>query len=743
MQLVPWIFLLIIPAVTMKSFAEEKKQGTLELLLTKPLSLNKLVLGKFFGAFILVLISLLPTLLYIYTINKLSLNGNSLDIGVTIGSYLGLCFLSAVFIAWGLVASASTDNQIVAFLLGIFLCFLNYYGLQAFGEFLGSGTIGTAISAFGIQYHFDRMSSGILDTRDLLYFLAVTALLITATILLVDKTAFKKRIKSVGVYIGLFVGVLLLSNFIFKRIDLTEDQRFTLSPSTISSLEKIDTPIAIDILLNGEMPSEFRRLQSETKQLLEVFAEINPLVKFTFINPLEEDTRQKEILEQLQKQGLQPMEVSVLENGKTAIQVLVPWAVASTQKRSEKIPLVKNSLGATSEERVTQSVQQLEYALIDGLRKLVFQKKHKIAILKGNGQLDDVYVADAVRKLQEYYYIGAFTLDSVTDTPQKTLSDLQEFDLVINAKPTLPYSEEEKFVLDQFIMNGGKSLWFVESVAIEKDSLMGVAQSALAYPRDLKLNDLFFAYGVRINPVLVNDLYSAPIVLATGRGKETRFVPYPWFYSPLIKDAEKHPITTNLENIRFDFANQIDTLRNEVQKSILVSSSSSTKLEGVPKEVNLEVIREKPDMASYSNGKQNLAVLLEGKFQSTYAKRIKPFELTEAKEESIPTKMIVVADGDVIKNEVQKGQPLPLGYDRYTGATYGNKDFILNAVNYLLDDVSSLKVRNKIVTIPFLDMQKVSTQRSQWQLVNLIVPLLLLLVFRVLFIWYRNRKYRD
>ncbi len=742
-SLAPWILLLIIPAVTMRSISEEKRQGTLELLLTKPFGLGQLVLGKYFGVYLLIIIALVPSLLYVITIQDISALDSNIDIGSTLGSYIGLFLLAAGYAAIGLFASSITANQIVAFLFAMFLCFLWYFGLDGIATFLQTGTLSTVLENLGMQLHYERISRGVLDTRDALYFASFTALMLGITIVNMKNLALAKKLKATALLVIGIIVLNVLGSSLYTRFDLTEDHRFTLSKTTISLIEKIETPLAIDILLDGDTPSEFRRLQAETRQLLESFNAINSNLKFTFINPLEDDTHRVEILEQLQRQGLNPLEVSVQENGKTALEVVVPWALAYYNKRTEKIPLLKNELGATTKDRVNSSVQQLEYAFADGLRKLLYTKQKKIAILKGNGQLSDGHIADMVRKLQEYYFIGAFTLDSVAQAPQKTLAELKEFDLIINAKPTEAFSEEEKFVLDQFIMNGGKSLWLTEAVTVSKDSLMGRSQATLAYMQDLRLNDLYFSYGIRINPIIINDLYSAPIVLASGQGKETQFTPYPWFYAPLVKSKNRHPIVTNIEGVKFDFANQIDTLKNSIKKTILLSSSPKSKKEGVPRQIKLDIIKKQPDILTYKDGSQNLAVLLEGSFKSTYKKRIKPFDISDPIEDSHPTKMVVIADGDIIKNDLQRGQPMPLGYDRYTGMSYGNKEFLLNVANYLLDESGIINVRSKEIVIPFLDMEKMAKERTTWQLVNLIFPLILLALFGWLFNLFRKKKYQK
>ena len=743
-QIAPWILLFLVPAVTMRSFSEEKKQGTLEVLFTKPIKTWQLVLGKYTGNLSLITIALIPSLLYVLTIYQLGSTIQNIDISSIIGSYIALFLLSALYTAIGIFCSSVTNNQIVAFISALFLCFVFYFGFSNLANYDILGPISTFIEQLGVQIHYERISQGVIDTRDVVYFISGILLFIFFTIISLKKGTVKQKIKPLGITVGAAILVFLAGNSIYHRFDLTQDQRYTLSKATKNLIADAVAPVVIDVLLDGDFPSEFRRLQLETKQLLEEFNSLNPNIQYIFTNPLkEEDLRSQTILE-LQKFGLTPMEVSVKENGKTEIETVVPWAIVSYQNKSVKIPLIKNTIGATSEERVQNSIQQLEYAFADGFTKLLHPKKHKIAVLKGNGQLPDIKIADFIKTLQDYYFVGAFTLDSVASNPEKTLADLQKFDMILNAKPTEAFSEKEKYVLDQFVMNGGKSLWLLESVAMEIDSLMNPEGSSVAIMQDLRLGDVLFSYGARVNPVLVNDLYSAPLVLVSGQGNETQFTPYPWFYGSLTKSTSNHPIVKNIESVKFEFSNQIDTLKNNIKKTILLASSDKSKIEGVPKEIRLEnIIRKKPDISSYTQGSQNLAVLLEGSFKSAYKSRIKPFKIDKDKENGSPTKMIIVGDGDIIKNQTRKGQPVELGFDPSMNLKYGNKEFLLNAVNYLLDDSGLIELRSKEIKIAFLNIEKTVANRSMWQTVNIVVPLLVLLCFGVLFSFIRRKKYRK
>jgi len=549
------------------------------------------------------------------------------------------------------------------------------------------------------------------------------------------------KIKSLLILLVILIAANFLASEFYSRFDLTQDQRYSLSPAAKEIVAGVEEPVIFDVFLAGSFPSEFRRLQNETRQMLEEFSAYNRNIKVNFVDPLEEAGDAEAIAEEFYNMGMTPARLNVQENGKNSESIIFPWAIANYGDKTVKIPLLKNQIGATDEERVNASVQQLEYVFADGLSKLIYSRKKKIAVMRGNGELPDGQIADFVKTIQEYYFMAPFTLDSAAINPQKTLADLKEYDLILEPKPTQAFSENEKYILDQYLMNGGKILWMAEVTNMETDSLFNEQGTAIALPRNLNLGDYFFSYGVRINPEIVNDLYSAPIVLASGSGQNTRFNPYPWFYSPLTSSPNEHPIINKIEAVKFEYANPIDTLRNNIKKTILLSSSPRTKLEGVPARISLDMVGEKPDISTYNSGEQPLAVLLEGKFKSVYKNRVKPFEIPDHKDQGIESKMLVVSDGDVIKNDIQQGKAMELGFQRYTGNTYGNKEFLLNAVNYLMDDTGLINIRSKEINLAFLDKEKTASQREQWQLVNLAGPLVLLLIFGVAFKFYRKQKY--
>lgn len=542
-----------------------------------------------------------------------------------------------------------------------------------------------------------------------------------------------KYSKIIYLFVGLILINYLASNF-YKRFDLTEDNRYTITPTTKTIVENIDNTLIIKVYLQGDFPTEFKRLQTETKLHLEELNNLNKNIQFRFVNPAD-------IAQNLIENGLEPSSLQVQENGKISEIVIFPWAVVQYKNNTENISLLKDIFANSQDQQLESSIQNLEYAFANAIHKVSSKKSKKIAIIKGNGELDDIYIADFLRSLNQYYHLAPFTLDSVKKQPQKTLKDISNFDLAIIAKPTEKFSEKEKFTLDQFIMNGGKTLWLIDNVQAELDSLMNTGE-ALAYPRELGLTDLFFNYGLRINYDLITDLYSSEIPLATGNvGNQTQFNNFPWKYYPLVSSQNNHAINSNIEAVNLKFTNSIDTLINSIHKSILLQSSSLSKTEGTPVIISLKSIAQQINQKDYGPGNLPIAVLLEGKFKSAYAGRVKPFQ-TKNKELGNQTKMIVVADGDIISNAISKGQPLELGVDKWTNRRYGNKEFLLNCVSYLLDDTGLINIRSKTIKIAFLNKQKAFEESGKWQLINIVSPLILLTIFGLIFSYYRKKKYQ-
>ena len=554
----------------------------------------------------------------------------------------------------------------------------------------------------------------------------------------------KNNIKALLITVVALVVVNIIASNMFLRFDLTYDKRYTLSETSLNIVNVIPEPLYVDVFLKGDFPGEFKKLQSETQQLLEEFKAYNSNIVFQFVDPLENEEERELIMDSFLQRGLTPVNVTMSDKGKQTQEVVFPWAIATYGEKSVKIPLLKNSASLSTAEKVVSSVQHLEYAFANAFNAVSKNKEKKVAVIKGNGELHDLLMADFIRDVRDHYFIGTFTLDSVATKPNESLKYLQKYDVAIIAKPTERFTDEEKLVLDQFIINGGKTMWLVDQVSIEMDSLYNEQGTSLAFPRDLNLNDMFFKYGFRINPSLIKDVMATPIALATGEmGGSTQYTQYPWFYSPWIYPEGKHPIINNMDGLKLEFANPIDTLKNGIKKTVLLRSSQYSKVIGSPVEVSLDMVQERPEPTEFdSGGHLPVALLLEGKFSSVYENRVLPFKESSFKPTGKMNKMIVVSDGDIIKNQLDKDfQPLELGFDKWTSKVYANKEFLINSLNYLLDDTGLINIRSKHVELPILDQEKVYANYTASQIITVGAPIVILLMFGVLFTFLRRRKY--
>lgn len=545
-----------------------------------------------------------------------------------------------------------------------------------------------------------------------------------------------KKIQNTCILLIALVLLNVLNQSFYKRFDLTKDQRYTLSETTKTIVQQIAQPLVIKVYLEGDFPSEFKRLQIETLQYLEELTAENANINSQFINP---DLQRESLI----KKGMLPSQLTVEEDGKLSEAIIFPWAEIKYKNKSTIVSLLPTAIVSSQEEQLQKAVENLEYSFTNAMHSILTEAQQKIALLSGNGELEDIYLYRFLSEIAKKHKLAKFTLDSVAKNPKQTLKELTEFDMAIIAKPTTAFTAAEKFTLDQFITNGGKTLWMIDNVIADQDSLFNGGKM-LAYPRNLNLTDLLFSYGVRINTTLVKDLYAAKIPVATGMvGNQTQFKNLEWFFHPLAGGNPNHPITKNILPVRFQFTNQIDTLKNNIKKTPLLVSSVLTQKFGTPNFISLQSIAEEPIEEDYQIGNQLLAVLLEGNFNSAYRNRIQPFETPLYKANAVGgNKMIVISDGDVGKNQILKNEPFDLSRDKWTNEQFGNKDFLLNAVDYLLDDVGLMKLRNKSLQISILDKQKAFKERRYWQFINLGIPMLMLLVFGIGFHGLRKRKYQ-
>jgi ABC-2 type transport system permease protein len=553
----------------------------------------------------------------------------------------------------------------------------------------------------------------------------------------------RRDLTALGLAILVIVLLNFIASFIFHRFDLTSEKRYTLSPATRSLLAKLDETVFVKVYLDGEFPAGFKRLRNETKEMLDEFRTYsNNNIEYEFINPSEnpDKKQQNEVYKQLYDKGLQPTNLEVKEESGTSQQVLWPGAIVSYKGHEAPWQLLKTQLGISSEGQLNNSIQALEYGFASTIRSLSTNINNEIGFIEGHGELDTLYVEDIKNALGQFYGLKRIQINGQLDA-------LDGLAAIVIAKPDTAFSKEDKFVIDQFIMRGGKALWCIDVLETRLDSLARTGRT-LAIPYELGLEEMLFKYGARINQNMVLDLQSSALPVNTAyKGQQPKIELKPWIYSPVILPTQKHPIVKNLEAIKFDFTSSIDFVEAPgIEKTVLLTTSKNSKTLNAPVRVDMRIMQFEQDEAQFKNPRQPVAVLLEGSFESVFKNRAFPQEFLKEfdfKKTGVPTKMIVIADGDVIRNDVQtsSGKAYPLGYDKYTNQTFGNKDFILNCMNYLCDDSGLISVRSRELTLRLLDKKKMKTERLKWQIINVCLPLLLLLIYGLIHFLRRKRKY--
>lgn len=571
----------------------------------------------------------------------------------------------------------------------------------------------------------------------------------------------KRQIISFLLTIVIIVIINVIGNFVFKRFDLTAEKRYTISETSKDILRNLDDYVYFKVYLEGDFPAGFKQLRRETKEMLDEFRAYSKFIDYEFINPntATDDKERADMFRQLYQSGLNPTEVTVRNNdGSSSQMVIWPGALVSYHNETElAIDLLETQLTQSSSEALNASVQNLEFRLIDAIKKVTRKQKPVVAFIEGHGELSDVEVYDISQELAKSYIVKRVAIDGKVDalmhrTEPDQNGDIKAFpsyDAIVIAKPTQPFSEKDKFLIDQYIMHGGKVLWLVEPVFATMDSLQN-QESTMGIDQDLNLDDMLFKYGVRMNHNLLLDLNCAALPVRTGQvAGQAQLEFYRWFYFPLLQAASDNPIVRSVNPIKADFVSSLDATSSAmgINQIPLLKTSDYTKVSGVPAFITLAMLKQTPDRRMFPQTGQNTAYLLKGTFPSLYANRI-PTDIAESKEmqfleESEPTAMIVVADGDIIRNqiEIKRREPLPLGYDQYTGNTYGNKDFIMNAMSYLIDGEGLVNIRLRELKIRLLDQTKISHSRTKWQVINTLIPTALIVVLGVVLALIRRKKY--
>lgn len=551
------------------------------------------------------------------------------------------------------------------------------------------------------------------------------------------------------------VAILALSGIKHIRFDLTEEGRYTLSEETISTLENLNDTIRVTIYLTGDLPMSFVKMEREVSDLLNEFQQIAGKQKFLikFIDPqtIGDPKSYKHTLQRLRDSyGLAPYTIQEEdETGKMTQRFIVPGMIVSTSQSFVTVNLLSNALGNSPEEQINEALKNLEYQCVKAISQLTAQKRKNIAFLTGHGEIPLLYCYNATISLLDLYNVDRVTTEQLLDS-------IQKYDVLIVAEPTKAFSEQDKFILDQYIMNNGNVLFLTDDISVNIDSLK-TSSYTFALPKDLNLSDLLFNLGIRINPTILLDNQCAKIPMnVAAYGEQARFAPVPWFYYPLFKPAkESHLITKNIDVVKAEFASTIDTLEGNgtMTKTVLLTSSAYARVVNAPNTVGFQILQNEPNKDFFNKYYVPTAVLIEGQCNSLYQTRKSPLEKTPEsfvrKNQSDESRIIVVSDGDVIRNEIDVTNgdtvPKPLYFYKYFSfdkrAYTGNLDFFVNAVSYLCGDSNLLAIRSREITIRLLNKNRTIEEKTYWQLFNIVLPILLISLIGVIIFFVRKYKY--
>lgn len=552
------------------------------------------------------------------------------------------------------------------------------------------------------------------------------------------------------VNILLIVVVLVLINLIasnwFFRLDLTSEKRHSLSLSTINVLDELSSDVYVKVYLHGELNVGFQKLSRACKEMLEEFkSEAGHHLEYEFVNPNKGSVNEKKaFIKELESYGFEAQTVfENAEDGRKIQSYVFPYALVYHDDRIVGVNLLENIPGYGGARNLNVSMESLEYKLNDAIRRLLIKEKPKIAFLEGHGELDELDVIEATDALSKYYQVDRGRLGNDP-------AILDDYKVVIIAKPSKSFSEKDKFIIDQYLMNGGRLLYLIDAVNVTLDSLRLRPQTIGLY-NDVNLDDQLFRYGIRVNPVLVEDIQAGRILMNARPQGKAQLVPVPWLYSPLLATSTSHPISRNIQLVRGDFTCTIDTVGENLalNRHVLLRTSQYTKLNGTPVFVNMTDINKQPQQAEFNQSYKPVAIIQEGIFPSVFQNRPVPKELnaviSNVKQTSVFTRLMVVADGDIVRNQVRfkESNPriTPLGYDEGSQQTYGNKDFIVNAVNYLCDDDGWMQLRGRHLTLRLLDKAKLSQGTVVWKWLNVGLPILLVALGSLIFIYIRKKRF--
>jgi ABC-2 type transport system permease protein len=712
-SIAPVLLLFLIPALSMRSFAEEKKMRTLILLKTRPVTANAILSSKIVGLFITVFIAIVPTILYVICIYFYSRPAGNMDWGIVAASYTGLLFLVLAFITLSVFASNLTSNPVIAMIAGLLLCAFFYFGFNLI-----------SLESFGFLFHYKSIQRGFLETSDLFYFVIIVFLFTRNLQTL--RTSFRKL--GTSIFFLILISLAIYFNF---RLDWTKDKRYTIHPVSKELLKKLDSPLYVEFYLTGNLNSGFTQLQKSAFNLLNDFDKISPQkINYKIVDPYRQG---KDFIKDLEKKEIRGISVNERTlNGKVTQQTLFPYALIEYKERQIPVSLLINQLGRSGENNLNLSIEMLEYQFIHAIQSIVQKESKRIVFLEGQGEWPEEAVSEMTDCLSYEYTIDRGVLSGRP-------AELNDYDLVVIAGPQTPFSETDKFVLDQYLMQGGSLLWLLDGVQIHSYEELTQKGETMSKANDLNLNDLFFTYGLKINPVILQDVQSLYIPVATANeSNQTDYVLKPWYYSTLLTPNNKSEITKGISLVKTEFASTISFVGGNLnRKEVLLASSQQAHTVPVPAAIRLDETDRQPDKTYFGESNLPVAVVLQGIFPSVFKNREAFFAHADYPflSESKPAKMVVVASGEIIRN--------PVGYDRYSKIQFANREFLMNAADFLTDHSGISTLKNKSLQPQFLDKQAIQNDRNKILFVNIILPPLVLTgIFAGLGI-IRKRKIRK
>ena len=558
-----------------------------------------------------------------------------------------------------------------------------------------------------------------------------------------------------GLVIIIFLNVI--GYFFFARIDLTQEKRYTLSESSKKLMSNLEDIVFIRCYLEGDIPSEYKKLRNETKEMLDQFRAYNNDIEYEFVDPnnFENAKDKNEFYQRLFEKGFSPLLTTSTNNNSQVQQYIFPYLEITYKGRTTIVPLISSKNGFSSDGIVNASIENLEYNLYTAIRSVATQQRGKVAFLYGHGEWQVENIWDFISSLNEYYTVDSISINEklnalterVYDSVNPNLVKIKnKFDCLVIAKPTSIFSYKDLYLIDQYIMHGGKVLWLVDPLLVSMDSLQTQANT-FAISNFTGVDDILFRYGVKLNTNLVTDMQCAKIPIVTGQYQNNtpQMTYYPWNFFPEISPNSNHIISDKISPVKMEFASSIDTTNSPAKKTVLLSSSNRTRVLNSPVNVSLQMLKQKQDASLFNSGAKDVAILLEGEFSSAFKNRLTPeMELNSQmayKDFSDTTAMIVIADGDVIRNDFMNGQLLPLGYDKYTRQMYGNKEFLINCVNYLCGDEDLIPLRSREVIMRRLDVAKIEREKTAWQIVNVALPIVVIVLFGILLAVLRKKTF--